>query len=446
VAAHTGGAVRLLGQDSSDTAARLAAVRLLLRGASVRIAAGDSLRADAHEGICADAVVCNPPFNERSWGYEDLAGDPRWEYGLPPRGEPELAWVQHCLAHTKPGGHVVIAMPAAAATRRPGRRIRSNLLRSGALRAVISLPTSAQTAVPAPDLWVLRRPSDGDPVPTDVLVVDRPTELSAAQHAWRCFMSDAEQSAPELSRVVPIIDLLDDEVDINPARQLASHSDGAATAAEFVPARTKLRSIVAELLATLPGLDVADEPVEPPMTSVGELAKAGVITVHQAPLKTTIDRGGLPVLTAKDVRLGRAPSGRTDAKTGIITTEPGDVVTSATSREPLARVLVDGGAALGPQLLLLRADPERIDPDFLAGYLRIAGAANASRPQSTSSRIDARRAPIPLLPLPEQRRYGDAFRQLATFEDALRQATTLGETVLRLGFSGLADGTLGPSR
>ncbi|MFC7644703.1 N-6 DNA methylase [Streptosporangium lutulentum] len=64
-------------------------------------------------------MICDPPFNERAWGYEDLAADPRWEYGLPPRGESELAWVQHCLTHVKPGGLVAILMPAAAAAAVP---------------------------------------------------------------------------------------------------------------------------------------------------------------------------------------------------------------------------------------------------------------------------------------------------------------------------------------
>ncbi|MFD0888454.1 class I SAM-dependent DNA methyltransferase, partial [Streptosporangium algeriense] len=90
-----------LGQEINETNALLTAVRLLLRGARTRIVAGDSLREDGLSDELADAVVCDPPFNERAWGYEELTGDPRWEYGLPPRGESELAWVQHCLARAR---------------------------------------------------------------------------------------------------------------------------------------------------------------------------------------------------------------------------------------------------------------------------------------------------------------------------------------------------------
>nr|BFE79875.1 hypothetical protein GCM10020093_024760 [Planobispora longispora] len=93
-------------------------------------------------------MLCSPPFSERGWGYEELASDPRWQYGLPPRGESELAWVQHCLAHARPGGQVVVLMPPAAAGRRSGRRIRSQLIRAGALRAVVALPSGAAPSRP----------------------------------------------------------------------------------------------------------------------------------------------------------------------------------------------------------------------------------------------------------------------------------------------------------
>nr|BFE82583.1 hypothetical protein GCM10020093_051840 [Planobispora longispora] len=134
---------QVFGQELNETTARLADIRLRLRGYRVRIEVGDSLRADGFAGTQADAVMCNPPFNERSWGYDELTSDPRWEFGLPPRGESELAWVQHCLAHVRPGGLVVIMMPGTAAGRRPGRRVRGNLLRAGVLRSIISLFSGA---------------------------------------------------------------------------------------------------------------------------------------------------------------------------------------------------------------------------------------------------------------------------------------------------------------
>jgi hypothetical protein len=95
---------------------------------------------------------------------------------------------------------------------------------------------------------------------------------------------------------------------------------------------------------------------------------------------------------------------------------------------------------LGPYLSRYRIDPELLDPDFLAGVLRAGQPTRAG-----SSRTDARRTQVPRLPLAEQRRYGDAFRQLIALEDTLRAAVAAGETLVRLGFDGLVAGHLRPA-
>ena len=103
------------------------------------------------------------------------------------------------------------------------------------------------------------------------------------------------------------------------------------------------------------------------------------------------------------------------------------------------------GAALGRNLQLLRPDPAALDPWFLAGFLR--GTANnrqASSYASTASRLDARRLQLPRLALAEQQRYGEQFRTLAAFEDALRTAVRLGGQLVQGMYDGLADGTVAP--
>lgn len=73
--------------------------------------AGDSLRADAFPGLRADVVVCNPPYGDSDWGQEELSYDERWAYGVPTAKDSELAWLQHCLAHLRPGGRAVLLLP-----------------------------------------------------------------------------------------------------------------------------------------------------------------------------------------------------------------------------------------------------------------------------------------------------------------------------------------------
>src|SRR4051794_36915009 len=97
-AAARAGALQVHGQDILAGQAAQAAVRLRLSApaAGVTVRAGDSVRSDAFPGLIADAVLCNPPYGVRGWGHEELAYDQRWAYGVPPKGESELAWVQHC--------------------------------------------------------------------------------------------------------------------------------------------------------------------------------------------------------------------------------------------------------------------------------------------------------------------------------------------------------------
>lgn len=432
------GATTALGQDISASAARLAAIRLLLRGRAAVVRAGDSLRADAFPGERVDAIVCNPPFNDRGWGYEELANDPRWEYGLPPRGESELAWVQHCLAHLRPGGLAVVMMPGVAASRRTGRRIRGNLLRAGALRAIVTLSVGAAPASSgAPDLWVLRRPAPGDDHPADLLMVNAGEDLALAEAAWRAYRDGGP--LPAAARAMRIIDLLDEEVALAPAHRVPPQPPSEPSA--FPRVREDAAAALAGL--SVPVLTPLARPRELPMTNVGELARAGVVTILQGPIKMNVEDGPRPVLTAKDLLLGRGPTGRTAGAEGLVAVEPGDVVAPLIARgDTVARVIGEAGAVLGPQLLLFRPDPDRLDPHFLAGCLRATGESSIRL--GSSARLDPRRAQLPRLPVEEQRVYGEAFRRLLDFESELRRLRAVGDDLVRLGFDGLLDGTLEP--
>ncbi|MET8850077.1 N-6 DNA methylase [Amycolatopsis sp. NPDC004625] len=382
------GAKTVLGQDSDPMTASIAALRLKLRGIETEVYAVDALREDAFAGRTAEAVLCDPPFNERAWGHDELVGDERWEYGLPPRGEPELAWVQHCLAHVEPGGTVAILMPGAAAGRRSGKRIRGNLLRAGAVRAVVTL------APAGPDLWLLSRPVPGERPPSTVLLAEAGDELSTVEETWGEFLARPESG-------VRIIDLLDDDVDLTPARRRARDEDPG-QAFQVVRAR------FAGLAPQLPPLEPAA--AEPVFTTIGELVKAGVVEVRYA-------------------------GARADADHPLA--EAGDVVASVTG---IAYVHSGPARPVGAGLTVYRVDTGRLDAAFLAGCLRAADLPATS----ASTRIDGRRVRIPRVPLAVQREYGRVFRQLAEFDDALRQAAEIGRDLVRLGFAGLVEGRLEP--
>ncbi|WP_203186704.1 N-6 DNA methylase [Streptomyces pratensis] len=463
-------------QEADPDLAALTALRLALDstgcgadGSTLAVRTGDTLRADAFPGLTVDAVLCHPPFNERNWGHDELAYDPRWEYGLPARTESELAWVQHALAHLREGGTAVVLMPPAAASRRSGRRIRADLLRRGALRAVIALPAGAAPPYGIPlHIWVLRKPGAEQPPAPELLVVDAaepetapapsgrdrldwPAVRGAVLDAWTPFDAPGRRAAveerPGTSRAVPVIELLDDDVDLAPARHLPPAAGGGA--AELVRVRERLRETLQLTARITPPPAVPCEPARRPFTTVGELARAGAL--H---LRTGSGAGGgeVPVLTEHDVIAGTAPSGTPSMSAGAPEDEPllleaGDVIVPVLGGGSVARVVDDAtaGAALGRNLQLLRPDPAALDPWFLAGFLRgTANSRQASSYASTATRLDARRLQVPRLPLAEQRKYGEQFSALAAFEDALRTAGRLGGQLVQGMYDGLTDGSVAP--
>ncbi|MFE7544415.1 N-6 DNA methylase [Streptomyces platensis] len=489
--------VTLHGQEADPDLAALTALRLALSapGAPVRVRAGDTLRADAFPGLAADAVLAHPPFNERNWGHDELAYDPRWEYGFPARTESELAWVQHALARLRPGGTAVLLMPPAAASRRSGRRIRADLLRRGALRAVIALPAGAAPPNGVPlHLWVLRKPGGGQPPAPHLLVVDtadlatgtpagrdRPDWQSVhttAVEAWQAFDREGGiEEQPGVRRSLAAIDLLDDDVDLAPARHLPPPA-AAGGPAELARVRERLTATLARTTELTPRPAAGDTVPDPaatarrPLTTVGELARSGALVLRAGGAGTVATGGGttLPmgatppeggrepveapaVLTDHDVLGGGAPSGALPeapasgpAEEAVLLRE-GDVVVPVLGGGAVARVVDEAtaGAALGRNLTLLRPDPAALDPWFLAGFLRgTANTRQASSYASTATRLDVRRLHLPRLPLAEQRRYGQRFRELADFEGALRLASRLGEQLVQGLHDGLTEGSVAP--
>jgi hypothetical protein len=410
------------GQEADPAAARIAATRLLLAGSrAAPVVPGDALRDDAFAGQEFAAVVSAPPVADRGWPHDALAGDARFAHGLPPRTEPELAWVQHGLAHVRTGGRVVLRLPAAVASRRPGRRVRANLLRAGALRAVLAIEDETRPT----DVWVLRRPKPGDPVPSRVLLA-RGSPDAAAEH-WEAFASG--YTLGDGARAVPVAELLDDDVDVSPERHLRRRASAEAGRR------------VAELLeaggSAIPALRLVDRVRDRPAATVAELARRAVLTIRHTPRDapgTDTGDGGVTVLTASDLATGTTPTGRAATSAGRIRVRAGDVVGAPMGQARVA----DRPALLGPGLTAYRVDPDQLDPEYLAGILRSTPA-----PGGASSRY-GHRVRVPLLPIGEQRALGAAFRGLLDAADAARVAAERADTLLRLGGEGLVEGWLKP--
>ncbi|MEU2246158.1 N-6 DNA methylase [Streptomyces sp. NPDC019224] len=463
---YEGPAPALFGCERDPAPAALAAARLDFAGEDreirARIETVDALRADPVPGLRADVALCNPPFNERDWGYEDLATDQRWTHGLPPRTEPELAWVQHLLAHLRPGGTAVVVLPPAVASRKAGRRIRGSLLRTGTLRAVVALPPGcAQPHSVSLQLWILRAAPDGAVAAQDALLVDAtraarpPTreqgpDWAALTEFVRSAVShlDSPQDVlPDGAVRVSLLDLLDDEVDVTPGRYAgpgpeSSQADLASSWAEVAGSLDELGSLADRLSKV--GLTSAEARTT---ATVGDLAKAGALTLRagQQPAEAVEPGHRLPLLTVADLLMDGEPGIQVAPAATHTVAHEGDVVVAGVVRAFRAWVHQGDPVALGPQLYALRVAPDKLDAHFLAGCLRAPmNGRQAGTHASSSSRVDVRRLLVLQLPLDEQAVYAETFRRLTTFESLLSRTAELagglvGEVRDRLATGGLTE-------
>ncbi|WP_255511056.1 N-6 DNA methylase [Micromonospora sp. WP24] len=446
-AAARAGAAQQFGQDVEPALTRLADLWLALNGRTGEIRTGDSLRADAFPGVAVDAVISNPPFGQTNWGHEE-SGQAPWEFGPPPRTEPELAWAQHAIAHLRPGGFAVLLMPPSVAGRRAGRRIRANMLRRGALRAVIALPPGAAPphAVPL-HLWILQKANRGA---TEVLLLDTTDcDLDAAYRSIADIVSAflGSEDHPELveAHTVPVLDLLDEEVDLSPGRRHLGDAEVADMGPRLADASRRLR----ESAARMPGLlaDLVDGPVDAgasPVT-VGDLVRSGSLQILGPVRGGEGEQAEGLTLTVQDLTAGRPASGTADDRlTPRIALQPGDVVLSVSERRLAARVNIESGPLLGRHLWLLRPDPRALDSWFLAGHLHTTVNERLAGSLLGTSRFDVRRVQLPRTVIGEQRRQGEVFRRLNELNETIREAAALGADITRLTADGLASGRLRP--
>ena len=157
--------ISIYGQESNYTTWRLAKMNLAIRGIEGQIAHGDSFHNDRHPDLKADFILANPPFNISDWGGERLTDDKRWQYGTPPKGNANFAWVQHIVHHLARLGTAgfVLANGSMSSSQSGEGGIRKSLIEADRVDCMVTLPGQLfySTQIPA-CLWFLaRRPQRG---------------------------------------------------------------------------------------------------------------------------------------------------------------------------------------------------------------------------------------------------------------------------------------------
>jgi type I restriction enzyme M protein len=154
------GDIAIYGQESNATTRRLAIMNLAIRGIEADFGPehADTFRRDLHKDLKAQFVLANPPFNDSDWHRAD--DDVRWQYGVPPKGNANFAWVQHFIHHLSPDGFAgfVLANGSMSSNQSGEGDIRKAIIKADLVDCMVALPGQLFYSTPIPVcLWFLAK-------------------------------------------------------------------------------------------------------------------------------------------------------------------------------------------------------------------------------------------------------------------------------------------------
>ena len=254
--------IRVYGQESNPMTWRLGRLNLAMHGLDANLGAtwGDTFSNDQHRKLKADFILTNPPFGKGTkWPRAELAGDQRWEYGIPPENPANFAWLQHYIARLSESGVAVTVMPNGPLTSRGAEGpIRAAIINADLVECIITLPTQLFYSTPIPvSLWILnkdkqaadnRRSRTGEVLMIDArqfghltskvhrdLAAEDIAQIVEAYHTWQG--RDAKEFLPVagLSESVSISDIAHRGYSLNPSEYVRNevaidHTDVVASA------------------------------------------------------------------------------------------------------------------------------------------------------------------------------------------------------------------------
>lgn len=185
--------IKYYAQEWKENTYNLTRMNLVMRGIkpdNIFARCGDTLEEDwpwfedadpagTYNPLYLDAVVSNPPYSQH-WDPSHKETDPRYRYGMAPKGKADYAFLLHDLYHIKPNGIMTIVLPhgvlfrgdATGGTDGQGEgegRIRRNLIENNNIEAIIGLPANIFYGTGIPTIiMVLRQKREA----SDVLFID----------------------------------------------------------------------------------------------------------------------------------------------------------------------------------------------------------------------------------------------------------------------------------
>ena len=160
--------ISIYGQESNPTTWKLAAMNLAIRGIDFNFGKqnADTFTNNQHPDLKADYIMANPPFNLKDWWHESLQNDRRWQFGTPPAGNANFAWLQHMIYHLAPKGSMALLLANGSMSSMTSGEgdIRQKIVEADLVECMVALPGQlfTNTQIPA-CIWFLTRDKGDQP-------------------------------------------------------------------------------------------------------------------------------------------------------------------------------------------------------------------------------------------------------------------------------------------
>jgi type I restriction enzyme M protein len=254
--------VSLYGQEKNLGTWAIAKLNMLLHNfMDADLRKGDTLVEPKHlssenDLLVYDRVIANPPFSQDKWWtpaetnitkkldkdgkekeitpkYDDVVVDRfgRLQFGVPPRGYGDLAFLQHMIAVTKQDGKVGCVLPHGTLFRSGAEgRIRQGLLDADLIEGIVGLPSSLfyNTGIPA-SIWIINKSKPAH-LKNKLIIVDASNdykegknmnELLDHPHIDKIVEAyDKQTDADKYMRVVDLQEIKENDYNLNISRYI----------------------------------------------------------------------------------------------------------------------------------------------------------------------------------------------------------------------------------
>lgn len=413
---------RLYGQELNEHSWRLGFLHLLLQNADFELVTGDTLLDDRLWQLRADRIALEPPLNLQLRLVEQMEGDPRWSWGLPPKSSADWAWVQHVAYHLSDDGVGAVAVSPDTLTRGSSEsQIRHGLIESDMLDAVVHLPPGMLASKSAPiAVLVLQRNRSNRS--GRVLFVDarqlgspergglrqfEPSEIDRLRDVFRSWRSGSLEPEGQFTGIATVDEIIASDVSLSPNRYVSYGEAFTEIDGESIGVRYRrlsgemdgrlsvLHEIEAEIRRAFSVIESAMSPSQFEEVRLGEL----LVVEPQSGIRQQEDggNGATPYVTKGAVNQG--PAALADHPTDVTygdlkgrTVQRNDLLLVARGVErhesvPCAVVKFDRPAAFAESLIRLRVDLARVLPDYLRLYLTSRRGSAALAAAATGSVI-----------------------------------------------------------